>query len=145
MPMQGQATQLCALGLGCDRGTPTATLEQAIEQALLQAGLQWHQVAAVASIDLKADEPCMQEVSRQHHWRMRFFPAQRLAAAALLVGGLLLGHAQALPARQLLVEKHKLRGQDGRNATVSVAILPAHALPTHALPDVHRTTGQPAP
>ena len=166
-PMQGQATQLCALGLGCDRGTPAATLEQAIEQALLQAGLQWHQVAAVASIDLKADEICMQEISRQHHWRMRFFPAQRLAgvavpnpsetvrkytgtpsvseAAALLVGGLLLGHAQALPARQLLVEKHKLRGQDGRNATVSVAILPAHALPTHALPDVHRTTGQLAP
>ena len=27
-----------ALGLGCDRGTPEATLRQAVDQALAQAG-----------------------------------------------------------------------------------------------------------
>ena len=26
--------------------------------------------------------------------------------------------------RRLLIEKHKLRGPDGRNATVSIALLP---------------------
>lgn len=153
-------TRLCALGLGCDRGTPTATLHQAIAQALDKAGLHWQQVAVVASIDLKADEVCMQEIARQQHWHIRFFPAPQLAsvdvpnpsetvrkytgtpsvseAAALLAGGLLAGglhlgqsqsqsHAQALPATHLLVEKHKLRGPDGRNATVSIAVLPAAA------------------
>ncbi len=141
------------MGLGCDRGTPTATLHQAIAQALNKAGLHWQQVAVVASIDLKADEVCMQEIARQQHWHIRFFPAPQLAsvdvpnpsetvrkytgtpsvseAAALLAGGLHLGqsqsqsHAQALPATHLLVEKHKLRGPDGRNATVSIAVLPA--------------------
>ncbi len=148
------------MGLGCDRGTPTATLHQAIAQALDKAGLHWQQVAVVASIDLKADEVCMQEIARQQHWHIRFFPAPQLAsvdvpnpsetvrkytgtpsvseAAALLAGGLLAGglhlgqsqsqsHAQALPATHLLVEKHKLRGPDGRNATVSIAVLPAAA------------------
>lgn len=139
----------CALGLGCDRGTPATTLHRAIDQALAQAGLRWHNVAAVASIDLKADEPCMLQLGTLQNWHICFLPAHALAAvqvpnpsetvrkytgtpsvseaAALLVGGLCLGHAQALPASHLLVEKHKLRGPDGRNATVSVAALPLAA------------------
>ena len=134
------------MGLGCDRGTPTATLHQAIAQALDKAGLHWQQVAAVASIDLKADEVCMQEIARQQHWHIRFFPAQQLAcvdvpnpsetvrkytgtpsvseAAALLAGGQLLGLDQPLPMHALCVEKHRYRGADGKNATVSIALLP---------------------
>jgi cobalt-precorrin 5A hydrolase len=46
-----------ALGLGCDRGTPAATIAQAIAEALATCGASLADVVAVASIDLKADEP----------------------------------------------------------------------------------------
>ena len=144
-----------ALGLGCDRGTPAATLAEAVDGALAaarqvvltgadamtpsQARLQ---VVAVASIDLKADEPGLLELARSRGWSIVFHPAARLAAvpvpnpsetvrrhtgtpsvaeaAALLAAG---GVESASPAAAtaLLVEKYKLRGPDGRHATVSVA------------------------
>ncbi len=130
-----------ALGLGCDRGTPVATLMQAVQEALAQVGGTPEQVQAVASIDLKADEAGLQQLAQLYGWSIRFYPAPVLArvpvpnpsetvrkytgtpsvseAAALLVGG---GNTP-LPASALRVEKHKRRGADGRNATVSVASL----------------------
>lgn len=124
-----------ALGLGCDRGTPAATVARAIDEALEQAGATLADVTAVASIDLKADEAGLLELAAHHNWTISFYPASALAtidvpnpsetvrrhtgtpsvseAAALLVAGSDLA--------QLIVEKHKLRGPDGRNATVSVA------------------------
>ena len=135
-----------ALGLGCDRNTPLETLQQAIDQALAQSGHTRAQVAAVASITLKADEACMQQLAALQGWPMRFFTPPQLAAvpvpnpsdtvrrytgtpsvseaAALLAGGLYLGRTQALPMHALCVEKHKYRGADGKNATVSIALLP---------------------
>ena len=125
-----------AVGLGCDRGTPLATLQQALREALAQ-------VAAVASITLKADEPGLLALAHELGWRMAFYPPEVLAAvavpnpsetvrkytgtpsvseaAALMAGAALAGLAQALPMQALLVEKYKCRGADGRNATVSIA------------------------
>lgn len=128
-----------ALGIGCDRGTPATTIAQAIAEALAVAGVTVQDVQAVASIDLKADEAGLHQVARQHGWPLRFYRAAELAAmvvpnpsetvrkhtgtpsvaeaAALLAAG---GESAAL-----IVEKHKLRGADGRNASVSIArILP---------------------
>ena len=127
-----------ALGIGCDRGTPAATIAQAVEQALAACGAAIADVAAVASIDLKADEAGLLEFARQHGWTIRFYAAAELAAvavpnpsetvlrhtgtpsvseaAALLVG--------AVDKTQLIIEKHRLRGPDGRNATVSIARIP---------------------
>jgi cobalt-precorrin 5A hydrolase len=127
-----------ALGLGCDRGTPATTIATAIAQALAEAGLSVTQVAAVASIDLKADEVGLAEVAARHGWIIHFYPASTLAtipvpnpsetvrrytgtpsvseAAALCIAGVDMQH--------LLVEKHKYRGEDGKNATVSIARLP---------------------
>ena len=124
-----------ALGIGCDRGTPAATIALAIAQALAQCGGQLGDVAAVASIDLKADEAGLLDVARVHDWTIRFHAAAELAAvdvpnpsptvlkhtgtpsvsevAALLAGG--------VDKTQLIIEKHRLRGPDGRNATVSIA------------------------
>lgn len=132
-----------ALGLGCDRNTPAATLQQAIAEALQQIGCDIHQVQAVASIDLKADEVAMHALKQQYGWRIIFYPAADLAqvtvpnpsevvrkytgtpsvseAAALLAAG---SNQQATDIKNLLVEKHKLRGADGRNATVSIAQIP---------------------
>ena len=135
-----------ALGLGCDRHTPLDTLQQAIAQALAQSGHTLAQVATVASITLKADEPAMLQLAALQAWPIRFFTPQQLAvievpnpsdtvrkytgtpsvseAAALLAGGQLLGLDQPLPMHALCVEKHRYRGADGKNATVSIALLP---------------------
>lgn len=129
-------TPAIALGLGCDRATPAATIAQAIDEALAACGARSEDVRCVASIDLKADEAGLLEVARHNGWTIRFYTAAELAAvdvpnpsetvrqhtgtpsvseaAALLVGG----------ATRLLVEKHKLRGADGRHATVSIARIP---------------------
>ena len=124
-----------ALGLGCDRGTPAATILRAIDEALAQAGVTLAEVGAVASIDLKADEAGLLEVAAGYGWTIRFYAAAELAqvvvpnpsetvrkhtgtpsvseAAALLAAGAEL--------TQLLIEKHRVRGPDGRHATVSIA------------------------
>ena len=127
-----------ALGLGCDRGTPASTIAQCIAEALAQATAALADVWAVASIDLKADEIGLAEVAQANGWTIRFYPATELAkvevpnpsetvrkytgtpsvseAAAILVAGTDQSH--------LIIEKHKLRGPDGRNATVSIARIP---------------------
>ena len=129
-----------AIGLGCDRGTPLATLERAVAEALALAGVPLADVAAAGSIDLKADEPALLALAAQHGWPLTFYTAAHLAtvtvpnpsetvrkytgspsvseAAALLAAS---ANGEALPTAALLVEKHKHRGADGRNATVSVA------------------------
>lgn len=128
-----------ALGLGCDRGTPEATLRQAVDQALAQAGAAWADVAAVASITLKADEAGLLALCYAEGWTPVFHAPDVLArvavpnpsetvrrhtgtpsvseAAALLAAG------RADEMHALVVEKHRLRGPDGRHATVSVARL----------------------
>lgn len=129
-------TQLAlSLGLGCDRGTAAATIAQAVDLALARLGCAREQVAAVASIDLKADELGLLAFAHARGWRLCFYSAAELAlvsvpnpsetvrrhtgtpsvseAAALLVGG--------AEASDLLLEKFKHGGPDGRNVTVSVA------------------------
>lgn len=127
-----------ALGIGCDRGTPAATLAQCLAEALAACDATPADVRAVASIDLKADEIGMQEVARRHGWTIRFYPAAALAAVEVPnpsatvrrhTGTPSVSEAAALLAAgadmsQLLIEKHKLRGPDGRNATVSIARMP---------------------
>jgi len=124
-----------AVGIGCDRGTPLDTLQQALDEALALAGAVVGDVAVVASIDLKRDEPGIKALAETHRWDIAFYPAAQLAAvpvphpsetvrrhtgtpsvaeaAALLSAGAGMAH--------LIVEKHKLRGPDGRNATISIA------------------------
>ena len=129
-----------AVGLGCDRGTPLATLQQALSEALALAGACVADVAAASSIDLKADEPGLLALAALHGWPITFYTPAQLAAvpvpnpsetvrrhtgspsvseaAALLAAS---AAGQVLPGTALLVEKHKYKGADGRNATVSLA------------------------
>jgi cobalt-precorrin 5A hydrolase len=125
------------VGLGCDRGVPLATVRAAVLAALAQAGARPDQVAAAASIALKRDEGALLALAEEYGWPLRFFEARELAqvdvphpsetvrrytgtpsvseAAALLAAG------PGIPMTALVVEKHKLRGEDGRNVTVSIA------------------------
>lgn len=122
------------LGIGCDRGASLATIELAVDEALARAGVTHADVAAVASIDLKANEAGLLALAEKQGWTIIFYPATQLAevvvpnpsetvrkytgtpsvseAAALLVA------RAKLP--NLLVEKIRSRGHDGRHATVSV-------------------------
>lgn len=127
-----------ALGLGCDRGTPAATIAQAIAEALAACGAQRADVDAAASIDLKADEAGLADVAAQYGWMIRFYSAAELAAVDVpnpsetvrrYTGTPSVSEAAALLAagagvHDLLIEKHKRRGPDGRNATVSIARIP---------------------
>lgn len=124
-----------ALGIGCDRGTPADTIAQAVDAALEQAGADASEVGIVASIDLKADEAGLLELAAARGWRMKFYPAAELAKISVPnpsevvrkhTGTPSVSEAAALLAAdtdmsQLLVEKFKLRGPDGRNATISIA------------------------
>lgn len=129
-----------AVGLGCDRGTSLVTLQQALGEALALAGAFVGDVAAAASIDLKADEPGLLALAALHGWPMTFYTPAQLAvvpvpnpsetvrrhtgspsvseAAALRAAST---DGQVLPGTALLVEKHKYKGADGRNVTVSLA------------------------
>lgn len=134
-----------ALGIGCDRGTPVDTLRRAVAQALAQVQADWPDVVAVGSITLKADEPALQALAAEQGWTITYYTPAQLAAvpvpnpsetvrrhtgtpsvseaAALLGTGTDAGAGAGAgaAATALLLEKHKLKGVDGRNATVSVA------------------------
>jgi len=125
------------VGLGCDRGVPLATVREAVAAALAQIGAQPAQVKAAASIVLKRDEVAFLALAEELGWPLHFYEAHDLAqvevphpsetvrrytgtpsvseAAALLAAG------PGTPMRALVIEKHKHRGEDGRNVTVSIA------------------------
>ncbi|MDA0190170.1 MAG: cobalamin biosynthesis protein [Proteobacteria bacterium] len=126
-----------ALGIGCDRGTPAETLARAVDEALRRIGADDTAVAVAASITLKSDEPGLLALAAARGWPLRFHAVAELAAVDVpnpsetvrrFIGTPSVSEAAALlaagaahdPAR-LLVEKHRVRGADGRNATVSIA------------------------
>jgi len=122
------------LGVGCDRGTPLETLEAAVDQALALAGLGREAVCGLATIDRKNDEACILMLAARSNWPLYFFSAEELARVPVpnpsatvmqYMGTPAVAEAAALLAAQagldaLLVEKHKHRGTDGKNATVSI-------------------------
>ena len=140
---------LLSVGLGCDRGTPLATVQTCLHEALAQLGATPADIVAVASITLKADEPALAQLAALHGWPLQWFSPAELAAvpvpnpsATVLrhVGTPSVSEAAALlagrvPMSALLVEKHKHRGPDGKNATVSMAraaaSFSASQFPTH--------------
>lgn len=123
------------LGLGCDRDTSSATLEAAVQRALGLAGLGLDAIEAVATIDKKSDERAILALAQRHGWPLRFFSAEALAevpvprpsetvrthmgtpsvaeAAAILAAN---GHVG-----NLLLEKCRYKGNDGKHATVAIA------------------------
>ena len=133
-----QALPQVAIGLGCDRGTPLATVLHTLDTALAQAGLARAQVRVLATIEAKRDELAFMELAEQGGWPLQFFSAGELAAVPVrnpsatvlrYMGTPSVAEAAALlathtTAAQLLVEKFKYKGDDGRNATVSIAPFP---------------------
>ena len=122
------------LGIGCDRNTPLSTLENAIDKALASAGLTRDQIIQLASIDKKQDEVALLQLAKLHAWSLAFYPAEQLATVDVpspsavvmkYMGTPSVSEAAAILAAHsdmsgLLVEKYKYRGDEGKNATVSI-------------------------
>lgn len=123
------------LGLGCDRNTPLKTIQDAVDEALQLAGLDSSAVLGLATIDKKNDEAALLAFSAQHQWPLQFYSAAELAEVEVpspsetvrkYMGTPAVAEAAALLAantrmQDLLLEKHKFKGSDGKNATVSIA------------------------
>ncbi|VAW86397.1 Cobalamin biosynthesis protein CobE [hydrothermal vent metagenome] len=122
------------LGMGCDRGTSLETLTTAVDHALAKINQTRKAVVALASIDKKNDEAGLLALSKNQDWPLHFFTADQLAqvevpnpSAIVLkyMGTPAVAEAAAILAAQtnmnnLLLEKYKYLGADGKNATVSI-------------------------
>lgn len=56
------------LGIGCNRGTAMAEIEQVIDETLAELCLSKKSVKAVATIDLKRNETGLLELTAKHNW-----------------------------------------------------------------------------
>jgi len=68
------------LGLGCDRGTPTALVMRGIAALLARHGLSPRSVKAIATIDKKRDEVAFLEVAARFGWPLVTYTAAQLDA-----------------------------------------------------------------
>lgn len=123
------------IGMGCDRNASFQTLETALSQALDLANLDFSNVAGLASIDKKNDEVALLALAEKNGWALHFYSADELAKVVVpnpsevvrkYMGTPSVSEAAALLAaktemQNLLIEKHKHLGTDGKNATVSIA------------------------
>ena len=67
------------VGLGCQRGCPVTTLRALLDQALQAHQIELHQIKALASIDLKRDEPALVELAAQLALPLTYFSSEQLA------------------------------------------------------------------
>ncbi len=72
--------QRAVLGVGCARNCPPADLAALAEGLLADAGLAPDALAAIATVDLKADEPAVLDLSRQLGAPLRLFAPAELEA-----------------------------------------------------------------
>jgi cobalt-precorrin 5A hydrolase len=118
-----------AVGVGCNRGTPAAEIEEAIEQTLAEAGLDRRSIALLATIEDKADEAGLLAACETRGWPLKIFTRPEIAAVpdvptpsewaqrALGVPGVAEPAAMlAAGSDRLLLEKRKFP-----NVTVAVA------------------------
>ncbi|MGE8412129.1 MAG: cobalamin biosynthesis protein [Pseudomonas sp.] len=78
MTSRGVAPAL-VVGLGCRKGCPASTLRALLDQVLRENGLALQQVQALASIDLKQDEPGLLALAQQLSLRLTCFSSAQLA------------------------------------------------------------------
>ncbi|SEM48624.1 cobalt-precorrin 5A hydrolase [Pseudomonas sp. ok272] len=73
------AAPTLVVGLGCQRGCPAATLRALLDQALEAHHIELQAVLALASIDLKRDEPGLIELAAQLALPLTTFSSAELA------------------------------------------------------------------
>lgn len=122
------------IGIGCDRGTALKTLKTALDQALQTIDCKYEHIQCFATIDKKYDEDSINSLVKKLDKEIIYYPATELAAVEVpnpsavvmkYVGTPAVSEAAAILAanttmQDLLVEKLKYLGEDGKNATISV-------------------------
>jgi cobalt-precorrin 5A hydrolase len=68
------------VGLGCQRGCPASTLRALLDQALQAYNIELQAIQALASIDLKREEPGLLELAEQLALPLTLFSSAQLAA-----------------------------------------------------------------
>ncbi len=123
--------------MGCDRGTSIETLNTAVNNALAQMTIHHRNVMSLATIDKKSDEVGLLQLSKSHNWPLQFFTAAQLSTIKVpnpsevvlkYMGTPAVAEAAAMLAantgiENLILEKYKFRGEDNKNATVSIVQL----------------------
>lgn len=71
------------VGIGCERGTPTETIAKAIKKVFLEHQLAENAIAAIATIDLKADEVGLLELCQERDLPLITFPKEALSAVTV--------------------------------------------------------------
>jgi len=126
------------LGMGCERGTSLAVLQQLLKQTLAAHGLAEAAVAGLASIDRKGDEEALLALAAEHHWPLRLYGAAALAAVTVPnpsevvrkdMGTASVAEAASLlaagPQGKLLVPKTVLHGSDDQRGAATLAVAAA--------------------
>jgi len=125
------------LGVGCDRGTPLALIERGIAATFATHGLSEMSVHSLATIEKKADEAALLDLSRARGWPLITFTAEELDAldaddgvenpserVKVFVGARGVSEPAALlgaGASRLLVPKQRYT-EDGAGRTMTLAV-----------------------
>lgn len=70
--------RIFALGIGCNRDTPSQALERAVEEFLKRHKISPKALFTLASIDVKKDEACLSALAQKWDLDIRFFTADQL-------------------------------------------------------------------
>ena len=70
--------RVVCVGIGCRRGTPAEEIEDAVFEALRENGISPKALAALASIDLKAEEAGIKELARKYKVPFLTYSAEEL-------------------------------------------------------------------
>jgi cobalamin biosynthesis protein CbiG len=73
--------QCVYIGIGCRKGINQDTVYHTITEVLSQNGIDIRSVAALATINIKKNEPALEAICRQNGWPLLCYTAQELKAA----------------------------------------------------------------
>lgn len=75
--------KVIGLGIGCNRGTSVAEIEQVIEETLFELQFSIKSVKAICTIDLKKDEEGLLEIVGKHGWEFVYYSPDQLNGAKI--------------------------------------------------------------
>lgn len=71
---------LYVIGIGCRKNIPFQKLENGLQSILTQLQIQWDEIFALASIDLKKEEAALKELSQVYHIPFLTYSAEELSS-----------------------------------------------------------------
>ncbi len=119
--------RIFALGIGCNRDTPSQALERAAEEFLKRHKISPKALFTLASIDAKKDEACLSALAQKWDLDIRFFTAEQLNTVPVkepshyameAVGA----YGVAEPSAILAVDNGRLRFQKEKTNGITLAL-----------------------